>query len=115
MVKALAVLVLVLGFLLGVALAEGNTRPSEPPHFEAIRLVMESRMAEILSADHADEWWHDTKRRTWAARRPFEPGTIDSTNFIEVTYSVDDRVVGTWHVNTRTGQVAGPGEKVQME
>ncbi len=108
-------IVLFLGLLLGVALAQGKTQSAEAPHFNAIRLVMESRAAEVLSVDPADQWWHDTKARTWSARRPVGPGVIDSTNWIEVTYSIDGQVVRTWNVNTKTGQVAGPDEEFRIE
>jgi len=113
MIKSLAILVL--GLLLGVALAQGNAAPAEAPHFKAIRLVMEQRAAELNSVDPKNDWWHDTKRRTWTTRRPFEPGVFDTTNSIQVTYSVEDEVLANWNVNTRTGQVAGPGQEFHME
>ena len=87
----------------------------ESPHAAAIRLVMTSRSNEIEKLDQSSEWWHDTKERVWSVKRPFGPGIIDSTHYFQVNYSIDGRVVGTWSVNTRTGQVAGAGESLRIE
>ena len=87
----------------------------ESPHAQAIRLVTELRVDEIQRLDDAPDWWHDTKERVWSVKRPFGPGGIDSTHYFLVTYSIDGTVVGRWSVNTRSGQVAGPGETLQIE
>ncbi|GAB3361917.1 hypothetical protein [Lysobacter tyrosinilyticus] len=89
--------------------------PDESPHAAAIRLVMTSRSAEVRKLDQNPDWWHDTKERAWSAKRPFGPGIVDSTHYFQVSYSIDGQVVGTWSVNTRTGQVAGAGESLWIE
>ena len=87
----------------------------ESPHAQAIRLVTELRVDEIRKLDDPSGWWHDTKERVWSVKRPFGPGGIDSTHYFLVTYSIDGTVVGRWYVNTRSGQVAGSGETLQIE
>ena len=89
--------------------------PEGSPHADAIRLVMQLRSDEIQRLDQSPDWWHDTKERSWSVKRPFGPGIVDSTHYFQVSYSIDGRVVGTWSVNTRTGQVAGPGESIRTE
>ena len=110
-----------LGILLFLAFAFADSRatdtsaPVESPHAQAIRLVMQARASEIEKLDSSSDWWHDTKERTWSAKRPFGPGVIDSTHFFNVTYAIEGSVVGTWAVNTRTGQVSVPGEPFRIE
>jgi len=87
----------------------------EPPHAQAIRLVMQTRSEEIRKLDKGSDWWHDTKDRTWSAKRPVSPGVLDSTHYFTVSYSIDGHVVGSWSVNTRTGQVAGSGQSLRIE
>ena len=87
----------------------------ESPHAEAIRLVMQHRADEVSKTDEADQWWHDTEERTWSAKRPFGPGVVDSTHLFIVTYAIDGHIVGTWRVDTRTGEVAGPAESSSAE
>ncbi len=84
------------------------------PHSEAIQLVMQARAEEIKKLDEADDWWFDTKERTWVVKRPFGPGVIDSRHHFMVTYAIEGRIVGTWSVNTQTGQVAGPNETLRI-
>jgi hypothetical protein len=76
---------------------------------------MEQRAAQIREIDPANDWWHDTKKRTWSARRPFEPGVMDSTHFIQVSYEIDGRMVASWNVNTLTRQVADPDKEFRIE
>ena len=89
--------------------------PIESPHAQVILLVMQTRSEEIRKIDQSDHWWHDTKDRAWSAKRPFEPGIVDSTHYFKVKYSINGHVVATWTVNTRTGQVAGPGESIRID
>ncbi|KRG63545.1 hypothetical protein ABB26_11525 [Stenotrophomonas humi] len=89
--------------------------PEGFPHADAIRLVMQLRGDEIQRLDRSPDWWHDTKERTWSVKRPFGPGIVDSTHYFQVSYSIDGKVVGTWSVNTGSGQVAGPGESIRIE
>ena len=112
--------VLALGFVIGIAVAQGDAENQAAPHNDAIRLVLDKRAAELLAAETgaADEEggrWFDTKPRTWTVRRPFGPGFIDSTHYFQVTYSIDGKPAGSWMVNTRTGVVAGPGESISPE
>lgn len=106
-------LLLVLSGISGISLAADV--PDESPHAAAIRLVMTSRSAEVRKLDQSPDWWHDTKERVWSVKRPFGPGVVDSTHYFQVSYSIDGQVVGTWSVNTRTGQVAGDGESLRIE
>ncbi|WP_457095884.1 hypothetical protein [Lysobacter sp. P5_B9] len=99
----------------GQAVAADRASPTESPHAQAIRLVMEIRADEIRKLDKDPDWWHDTKERAWSAKRPFGPGVVDSTHYFMVSYAIDGHVVGSWSVNTRTGQVAGPGESLRIE
>ena len=96
-------------------MAQDYLSQTESPHAQAIRLVTQVRADEIKGVDDNPDWWHDTKERVWSVKRPFAPGMIDSTHYFVVSYTIDGRVVGTWSVNTRTGQVAGPGEPLKIE
>jgi hypothetical protein len=86
------------------------------PHSEAISLVVEKQQKEIGQAELAyfkengvDWWrgeieqyrWHDTITRSWSATRPVAPGVIDSTHWFEVIYSINDKAVASWTVDTR--------------
>ena len=107
--------ILLCGLLLGVAMAQESNSSDEPLHAAAIRLVMEAKKVQISRVDSPGDWENDTKKRSWAAQRPFEPGFIDSTNWFQVTYEVDGRVLGSWNVNTKTGQVADQGEEFHID
>ena len=111
--------VLLAHLLLLAAIAPGTSRATsdevESPHAAAVRLVIENCGDEIKELDQGPAWWHDTKERTWSAKRPFGPGTIDSTHYFQVSYAIDGQVLRTWSVNTRTGQIAGPGGSIQVE
>jgi hypothetical protein len=52
-----------------------------------------------------EDWWHDCKERSWVAKRPFHPGTIDSTHLFDVSYRIDGKEVARWSVDTRRGSV----------
>src|SRR5262245_16102651 len=106
-------LLLLLAAVSTTSLAAGA--PESSPHADAIRLDLQLRVDEIHRLDKSPGWWSDTKERSWSARRPFGPGVVDSTHYFQVSYSIDGKVVGTWAVNTRTGQVAGPGESIRIE
>ena len=99
----------------GNSAAVDSAAQAESPHAHAIRLVMQTRGDEIRKLDHNGNWWQDTEERSWSAKRPFSPGVIDSTHYFSVSYSIDGHVVRSWSVNTRTGQVAGPGESLRIE
>src|SRR4249919_1955301 len=99
----------------GYATAADRASSTESPHAQAIRLVMQTRADEIRKLDKDPDWWHDTKDSAWSARRPVGPGIVDSTHYFMVSYAIDGNVVGSWSVNTRTGQVAGPGESLRIE
>jgi len=81
-----------------------QTAQEESPHAEAIRLVMSTQQDIIRKVD-PNNWWHDVKTREWRAKRPFLPGTIDSTHMFVVSYHIDGKAVHSWLVDTRTKQV----------
>lgn len=76
-----------------------NTSPAT-----AIRIVLDTQGDKIRSADNPKDWWHDTKERAWSAKRPFEPGRVDTTHTFIVTYRVDGVAVASWEVDTRAGE-----------
>ena len=100
-------------------LAEVKTdekKPEQSPHAEAIQLVM-STQQEIIRKVDTNNWWHDVKTREWKAKRPFHPGTIDSTHMFVVSYHIDGKKVRSWFVDTRKKQVQSEKilEKVKEE
>ena len=74
------------------------------PHAEAIHLVASTQQDEIKKIDKGD-WWHDVKTREWKVKRPFHPGTIDSTHMFTVTYRIDGQLAQSWIVDTRNKTV----------
>lgn len=91
-----------------LGLATRDVAVSEPvPHAAAVALVAEERRDEIARID-GGHWWHDIAPRTFTVRRPFYPGTIDSTHTFNVTYSRSGKILGFWSVDTRRG-TAQPG------
>jgi hypothetical protein len=95
--------------LMALLLCSCSTIPQEnavetSPHADAIQLVMTTQQDEIRKVD-GNDWWHDVKPREWQARRPFHPGTIDSTHMFVVTYRIDGNVVQSWMVDTRNRTV----------
>jgi hypothetical protein len=109
----IAVLIVLAGCIPGPSRARGDG--AESPQAEAIRLVIAQRGDEIRSLDDPEAWWFDTKERSWSARRPFGPGTLDSRHYFQVSFAIDGQVVRTWSVNTRTRQVGSPDEPVGIE
>jgi len=81
-----------------------QTAQDESPRAEAIRLVMSTQQDIIRKVDRND-WWHDVKTREWKAKRPFYPGTIDSTHMFIVTYRIDGQLAQSWVVDTRNRTV----------
>jgi hypothetical protein len=91
-------LVAILAFGLG---AQGrNEKPEQSPHADALAVIFASQQKPLRDLDDND-WWHDTKERTWTVKRPFAPGTIDSTHMFVVSYRIDNKEVASWHVDTR--------------
>jgi hypothetical protein len=93
--------------LIGFSLAAqqpGAARVERSPHAAALELVFQKEADRIRQVDKED-WWHDTRERTWSVRRPFHPGVIDSTHWFDVTYRIDGKDVAAWVVDTRTGTV----------
>ena len=91
------------------------------PQSDAIALVIEKQQKEIAQAEleyfkenGVDWWrgeieqyrWHDTITRSWSAVRPVAPGVVDSTHWFEVFYSINDKIVSSWTVDTRKKTVA---------
>ena len=87
---------------------------------EAIALVIEKQQKEIAQAEQSyfkengvDYWrgaiedyhWFDTITRSWTAQRPYAPGVIDSTHFFVVTYSINNKPVSYWAVDTEKKKI----------
>ena len=87
------------------ARAEKKKEPEGSPHAAALALVFREAAGKIRDVDK-ENWWHDTKERTWTVRRPFGPGVIDSTHMFQVAYQIDGRMAAAWDVDTRKGTVA---------
>ena len=89
----------------GVVLARTTQKPlEESPHATALRLVFDTQMSQIRDVEKED-WWLDTKERTWAVQRLFAPGYFDSTHWFNVTYRIDGKEAASWLVDTARGQV----------
>lgn len=69
----------------------------------ALQIVLDTQQDALRELDGGNGWWHDTKERTWSVKRPFEPGTLDTTHTFVVTYQIDGVTVATWQVDTRAG------------
>ncbi len=82
-----------------VVRSEEEKKPEVSPHAEAIQLVMTTQKETIRKVDR-EVWWHDVKERQWRAKRPFAPGTIDSTHLFVVSYDIDGKSVYSWFVDT---------------
>ena len=93
-------------FLIGVVLIQRICAESpkeehgESPHAAALALVFATQQKTIAEVD-AENWWHDVKERQWIVKRPFYPGTIDSTHLFAVSYRIDGKTVISWIVDTR--------------
>jgi hypothetical protein len=93
----------VIGFSLA-AQPPGAAQVEKSPHAAALELVIQKEAARIRVVDKGD-WWHDTEERTWSVRRPFGPGTIDSTHLFDVSYRIAGKEAAAWLVDTRSGKV----------
>ena len=69
----------------------------------AVRIVLDTQMDKIRSVDNPKDWWHDTKERSWSAKRPVEPGILDTTHTFTVIYRINEVAVAAWQVDTRAG------------
>ena len=78
--------------------------PEGSPHAAALALVFQKAAARVREVDQ-ENWWHDTKERTWVARRPVGPGIIDSTHLFDVAYRIDGKPAAAWMVDTKKGTV----------
>lgn len=101
------------------------------PQADAIALVIEKQQKEIAQIELAyfkengvDWWrgeieqyrWHDTITRSWSAVRPVAPGIIDSTHSFVVAYSINDKAVASWSVDTRKKKATlSKNEAVKIE
>jgi hypothetical protein len=100
----LAILVTaLLAYALG-AQGRDEKKVETSPHAAALELVFKTQQARIRELD-GEDWWQDVKERTWAVKRPFAPGYIDSTHWFNVSYRIDGRDVATWCVDTNKGNV----------
>ena len=82
------------------------------PHSAALELVFKTQAAHIRAVD-TENWWHDTKERTWVVKRPFSPGVIDSTHMFEVKYRIDGKEAAAWldDTNKKSVQLREPKAK----
>jgi len=100
--SSLAILVaLAAAYTLG-AQGRGDGKPEKPPHAEALELIFKSQQPAKFDGAK-DDWWHDTKERTWVVKRPFAPGVIDSTHMFDVSFRIDGKETAAWMVDTRKG------------
>jgi hypothetical protein len=74
------------------------------PHAAALELIFRTQQARIREVD-TEDWQLDVKERAWIVKRPFSPGTIDSTNWFTVSYRIDGQEVASWSVDTAKGHV----------
>lgn len=82
----------------------GARKVEKSPHAAALELLFQ-REAERIRAVDRENWWHDTRERTWTVRRPFSPGLINSTHWFDVSYRIDGKEVASWFVDTGRGKV----------
>lgn len=94
----------------GCRTTDVTTTHDRSPHAEAIAFVMKTQ-GDVIKTIDKENWWHDTKARTWTATRTFAPGTLDSTHLFQVEYRVDDKVVAKWLVDTGRKSVQKSPEK----
>ena len=87
------------------------------PHHDALLLVwatqrdciraIETRFAAFEQKKQKEyvspqsRWWFATDTRRWDVQRPFGPGSLDSTHSFDVTYYINDKIVGVWYVETK--------------
>ena len=79
--------------------ATDANRGKTSPHADALALVLETQTDVIAKVD-TENWWHDTKERSWTVVRPFGPGIINSTQMFNVFYKIDGKAVASWSVDT---------------
>src|SRR5262249_7331760 len=101
---------ILVGGMIGFSLAAqppGAAKVGKSPHAAALELVFQREAARIRDLDSLgkEDWWHDTRERTWSVRRPFAPGTIGSTHLFDVAYRINGKEVAAWLVDTRGGKV----------
>lgn len=75
----------------------------------AFATAEQKKVKEYVDAE--GRWWFDTARRQWDVQRPFSPGGFDSTHLFLVKYSIEDRDVATWLVDTEKASVSVSGRK----
>jgi hypothetical protein len=95
--------VAIAAFALGAQVQRG-AKVEASPHAAALELIFKTQQARIRAVDQ-ENWWHDVKERSWVVRRPFAPGTIDSTHLFEVSYRIEGKTAASWLVDTRLGKV----------
>lgn len=89
---SLAIVVALIGAYTLGAQGRGDGKLEKPPHAEALELVFKTMQKPAFDGGK-DDWWHDTKERTWVVKRPFGPGVIDSTHMFNVSYRIDGKEV----------------------
>jgi hypothetical protein len=80
--------------------SRSKARVERSPHADAIMVVLDTQGKLIRRVDK-ENWWHDVKQRRWLVKRPFHPGTIDSTHTFMVSYLIEGKSVAAWTVDTR--------------
>jgi len=103
-------MIMLVALCAGCRTTDVTTTHDRSPHAEAITLVMRTQGDLIKTVDQ-ENWWHDTKARTWTATRPFSPGTLDSTHLFQVEYRIDGNLAAKWLVDTQRSSVQRSPEK----
>lgn len=100
----IAALLLVVGTLVLAAPKGGPEEVEMSPHAAALELVFRKEKSRLRELEKGD-WWHDVEERSWVAKRPFMPGTIDSTHLFHVSYRIGGKEVAAWLVDAAKGDV----------
>lgn len=92
-----------------------KTPRDDSPHSQALSLIFYTQQVKIKEIDDKElaeeDWWFDTKQRSWNVKRMFDSGKIDSTHLFIVDYKIDDKLVGSWMVDTHAEFVSWRLEK----
>lgn len=71
------------------------------PHAAALTLLLERCARDIEELESPNNDWHDVTPRRFVIRRPFWPGTIDSTHTFDAEYYLGDTLLRRWSIDLR--------------
>ena len=77
--------------------------PREIAPVTAIQVVLDTQQEKLRAVDSPDNWWHDTKERSWSVKRQVQPGVLNTTHIFTVIYKIDGVAAAKWQVDTRAG------------